>query len=97
MFLRRVSKEDVRAEATLDKRVTISQKKAEKANKSTIKLLILGAGGSGKTTLRKQFTRLYANGFSDVASRKELRELIVYNLLEGVGFQSPQSTMNYFF
>jgi GTPase SAR1 family protein len=51
--------------------------------RATIKLLILGAGGSGKTTLRKQFTRLYANGFQDVASRKELRELIVYNMLEG--------------
>jgi len=43
----------------------------------------LGAGGSGKTTLRKQFQRLYAHGFADVNSRKELRELIVYNLLEG--------------
>ena len=67
----------------MDKRVSQAQVKALKANKGTIKLLILGAGGSGKTTLRKQFTRLYANGFQDIPSRKELRDVIIYNVLEG--------------
>jgi len=62
---------------------TEAQMQAELANQQAVKLLILGAGGSGKTTLRKQFQRLYANGFKDPSSRMELAGVIRFNLLEG--------------
>ena len=42
-----------------------------------------GAGGSGKTTLRKQIQRLYTNSYASAAERKEVADIIVGNLLEG--------------
>lgn len=72
------------SEKALDKRVTKAQTKAEKLNRQSVKLLILGSGGSGKTTLRKQFSRLYANAFKDAKVRVDLKDLILYNLLEGM-------------
>ena len=91
MFLRRrASKEatddspSILNEKSLDKRVTRAQTKAEKLNKQAVKLLILGSGGSGKTTLRKQFSRLYANAFKDAKVRVDLKDVILHNLLEGM-------------
>jgi len=46
-------------------------------------MLMLGAGGSGKTTFRKQIQRIYANSFASEAERKEQADIIVGNLLEG--------------
>jgi GTPase SAR1 family protein len=70
-------------EKEINKRISQAQVQAELANQSAVKLLILGAGGSGKTTLRKQFQRLYANGFKEAPSRMELAGVIRFNLLEG--------------
>jgi len=92
MFRRRGSKEAtsgegeaaVKDEKSLDRRVTKAQAKAEKTNKQAIKLLILGGGGSGKTTLRKQFSRLYANAFRDAKVRVDLKDVILHNLVDGM-------------
>ena len=94
LFRRRGSKEALTGEDTsagpplnekaLDKRVTRAQTKAEKLNRQSVKLLILGGGGSGKTTLRKQFSRLYANAFKDAKVRVDLKDVILHNLFEGM-------------
>jgi hypothetical protein len=71
-------------EKALDRRVTKMQTKAAQQHKQSIKLLILGGGGSGKTTLRKQFSRLYANAFKDAKIRVDLKDVILHNLVEGM-------------
>jgi len=92
MFLRRRGSKEASSETSdlginekaLDKRVTKAQTKAEKQNRQAVKLLILGGGGSGKTTLRKQFSRLYAHAFRDAKVRVDLKDVILHNLLEGM-------------
>ena len=48
-----------------------------------IKVLVLGAGGSGKTTMRKQLAAIYTGAFANEDARKEVRDIIISNLLEG--------------
>jgi len=48
----------------------------------TVKLLLLGAGDSGKTTLRKQMRNLYGEGFS-AAVRRQLGPVVIGNLIDG--------------
>lgn len=71
-------------EKALNARLGRAMTRAEKENKKTIKLLILGSGGGGKTTLRKQFSRLYASAFRDAKTRIEVKEIILNNLIEGL-------------
>lgn len=54
-----------------------------KAQKGTLKLLLLGAGESGKTTVRKQIQLLHGEGF-DEQERASYREKIWYNLIDGM-------------
>jgi energy-coupling factor transporter ATP-binding protein EcfA2 len=108
LFRRRGSKEAPDSpgspdERSMDKRVTRAQTKAEKQARQAVKLLILGGGGSGKTTLRKQFSRLYAHAFKDAKVRVDLKDVILHNLVEGMkltiaaaeqfvgGMQSPEA------
>lgn len=53
-----------------------------KAQKGSFKLLLLGAGESGKTTVRKQIQLLHGDGF-DQDERVSYREKIWYNLIDG--------------
>ena len=48
-----------------------------------IKLLLLGAGESGKTTILKQMKILHVQGFTEDERKKETK-LIRINLLEGI-------------
>ena len=88
LFRRRGSKDALadggQDERNLNRRVTRALAKADKQNKQTVKLLILGSGDSGKSTLRKQFSRLYANAFSDATVRIDLKDLILFNLIDGM-------------
>src|SRR3989338_2590712 len=55
-------------------------RKDKKALQQEIKLLLLGAGGSGKSTIAKQMKILYLQGFAP-AERKIFREIIYSNVI----------------
>lgn len=59
-------------------------------SRNKVKMLILGAGGCGKTTLRKQLARLYGGAFATIESRKELRQVVLDNLFEGTNLLLAQ-------
>jgi guanine nucleotide-binding protein G(i) subunit alpha len=69
-------------EAELAKRANTAMGKEKDANNG-IKLLLLGAGGSGKTTFRKQLRSIYS-GYPE-NERKEAAVLIIDNLWDAVG------------
>jgi len=47
-----------------------------------VKLLLLGTGDSGKTTLRKQLKNVYGDGFGE-SSRKQVAPVIIQNVIDG--------------
>lgn len=49
-------------------------------DRTILKLLLLGAGGSGKSTLFKQMTTIYGKGFSD-PERKSYKPIIFNNMV----------------
>ncbi|ORX57035.1 putative Gpa2-guanine nucleotide-binding protein alpha-2 subunit [Hesseltinella vesiculosa] len=55
----------------------------EKKLKTEVKLLLLGAGESGKSTILKQMRLIHANGFSD-AERDRYRQVIFSNIVTTV-------------
>lgn len=65
-----------------DKEVKNLLKAKLKSEASTVKLLLLGAGESGKTTVLKQMTLLHGGGFNDTY-KKEMKPNICFNVLEG--------------
>ncbi|KAI8373778.1 guanine nucleotide binding protein, alpha subunit [Blakeslea trispora] len=60
----------------IDKQIKIERKKASKE----IKILLLGAGDSGKSTVIKQMRLIHASGFSKI-ERENFRAMIFTNLL----------------
>lgn len=67
------------------KSLTIDQKIRDDYKESSriIKLLLLGAGESGKSTLWKQTIALYGQGFDD-KSRTDFRANIYQNIMNGM-------------
>jgi len=63
-------------------RIAQEQAVAEQARAQAIRLLILGSGDSGKTTLRKQMRSIYSNGFPP-SVRSEYARTIIGNLVDG--------------
>jgi len=53
-----------------------------KSKQNEAKLLLLGAGESGKSTIVKQMSIMYGSGFTD-KERSSTRTQIFYNLIEG--------------
>lgn len=68
-----------RASKELEKQISLWMKEYNKA----IKILLLGAGESGKTTIIKQMKILHINGFS-LEERNEKKQDIRSNILEGI-------------
>jgi len=68
-------------DATENREVQKELTQAKKANESVIKLLFLGAGGSGKTTLFKQLQYIHGDGFSQ-RDRKQFRLQIFEQIME---------------
>mmetsp|Transcript_11570 Transcript_11570/g.13293 ORF Transcript_11570/g.13293 Transcript_11570/m.13293 type:complete len:377 (+) Transcript_11570:473-1603(+) len=71
-----------KAAKDVDKKTKQEIKKRQKAEKAQIKLLLLGAGESGKTTVLKQMTLLHGGGFND-KYKAEMKPKICFNLIEG--------------
>lgn len=65
-----------------NKRISKDQNKHQRQGEMQIKLLLLGTGDSGKTTLRKQLKNVYGDGFGE-ASRRQLAPVVITNLLDG--------------
>lgn len=70
------------AESAENKRIAAEMTAKQRKEKVTVKLLLLGSGDSGKTTLRKQMRNLYGEGFS-LFVRKQLAPVVVGNLIDG--------------
>lgn len=58
-----------------------SQGKEKHIEKFTI--LLIGAGDSGKTTIRKQLCNIYQSQYQTVEARKQFSSVVVGNLLDG--------------
>ena len=88
---KKISKQmDTQQEERHNKLIEQQMAKELEADMNTIKLLLLGAGDSGKTTLRKQMRNLFGNGFT-----KEMREEfvpVILNLLTS-GFEDILDAM----
>jgi len=83
----RKAADDERAESkALDKELVKDFQQSERL----IKLLLLGAGESGKSTLFKQITQLYGKGYSD-EERASYTDRIFKNCIEGIQTLAKQS------
>ena len=88
------SPEDTERQKAIEKMLRQDRHKLEKE----VKLLLLGAGQSGKSTLAKQMKILYLHGFSD-DEKRSFREIVNSNLytwarelVEGVSAEGFQLT-----
>lgn len=70
------------AEKLKNHRLSLSLRKDANKNAENIKILLLGAGESGKSTIFKQMKLLYGQGFTD-ADRAKMRPFLVSNVIEG--------------
>lgn len=70
------SKEDIAKSKSIDANL----RKDKKTLENEIKLLLLGAGESGKSTIAKQMKIIYLKGFSD-NERRPYREIIFSNII----------------
>mmetsp|Transcript_4470 Transcript_4470/g.7645 ORF Transcript_4470/g.7645 Transcript_4470/m.7645 type:complete len:355 (+) Transcript_4470:227-1291(+) len=64
------------------KRLSLKLGKAKKKEAKKLKLLLLGAGESGKSTIFKQMKHLYGCGYSE-EDRKKMKPFLVGNVIEG--------------
>ena len=68
---------------TADRRISRALKEDASAARRAIKLLLLGAGECGKSTILKQFKILHSNGFT-AAEKAEAVDLIHQNTLSSI-------------
>ena len=67
----------------VDKSASNALKELEKKDKKEYKLLLLGAGESGKTTIHKQIQLIHGEGFAE-EDREDFRSKIWHNLIDGM-------------
>ena len=82
MGLRCFKAKDESPEELADAQVNKMQKRDIRIQNEIPKLLLLGAGDSGKTTIFKQMRILYGEGYSE-DKRATLRVAIINNLILG--------------
>ena len=75
--------DDTTVASTTDRRINRQLKDDAKQQAAAIKLLLLGAGECGKSTILKQMKILHKNGFTP-NERVEARDLILSNTLSSV-------------
>mmetsp|Transcript_19482 Transcript_19482/g.34746 ORF Transcript_19482/g.34746 Transcript_19482/m.34746 type:complete len:355 (+) Transcript_19482:385-1449(+) len=66
----------------LNKKLSFSMKKQQISEAAVTKLLLLGAGESGKSTILKQMKLLYGQGFTP-EDRFKMRPFLIGNVIEG--------------
>lgn len=66
-----------------NKEIEVSLRKDKRKQDEAIKLLLLGAGESGKSTILKQMRMIHSNGFTD-EERIEYRTTIYANIIESM-------------
>jgi GTPase SAR1 family protein len=71
------------AEKDVDRKVSQKIKKSKHAEKEVRKVLLLGAGGSGKSTIFKQMRLVYGGGY-DGSQREAYLPIIRSNMLESI-------------
>ena len=64
----------------VSKNIDLNLRKEKKLLDSEIKLLLLGTGESGKSTISKQMKIIYLNGFKD-NERQPYRDIIITNVI----------------
>jgi len=74
--LARSNSEDRRKNLEIEKMI----RKDKKAQAKQVKILLLGAGESGKSTILKQMRIIYSEGFR-LDERKEVRQVIFSNMI----------------
>ncbi|MCJ1387079.1 hypothetical protein MMC17_010208 [Xylographa soralifera] len=74
--LTRSTSEEIKKNAEIEKIL----RKDKKQQAKNVKILLLGAGESGKSTILKQMRLIYANGFP-AHERKEIRQVIFANMV----------------
>jgi len=67
-------------ERSLDRKIMEEQKKQQKEDELKIKLLLLGAGESGKSTIFKQIKKIYGDGFSQ-EEQQQFTNVIYGNIM----------------
>lgn len=75
--------EEEREALKASKKLDQQQARERQTDQSLVKLLLLGAGESGKSTIFKQMRQLYGSGF-DEESRVQVAPVIRSNLLGGI-------------
>lgn len=67
--------EDEREQRKMNKQIEEQLQKDKQLLRATHRLLLLGAGESGKSTIVKQMRILHINGFSDEEKREKVKEI----------------------
>ena len=70
-------------EDQLSRQIDRDLSRAHRSSRDVTKMLLLGAGGSGKSTVMRQFKMLYTSGFGD-AERIHMRDFIRKNIVQGI-------------
>lgn len=102
--LARSNSEDRRKNLEIEKMI----RKDKKAQAKQVKILLLGAGESGKSTILKQMRIIYSEGFR-LDERKEVRQVIFSNMIVafkiiaeemrelGLDYGNDKSQVKYFY